>query len=106
MFQVSEAYKRDQRILTCEYIGFPPLRISAINTATAITQTKFNLPREDSVNSLLNRYFDLNFDVVQAGTNKKLVNLGPIVLFKFYMLTTSSGKQLEYFSNAHVASFL
>ena len=57
-----------------------------------------NIPREDSVISLLKSYFDLNFDVLHAasgnryadGKVKRLVNLGPIAFFTNYKLTTSS----------------
>ena len=73
-----------------------------------------NIPREDSVISLLNSYLELNFDVIQAATNNRytndneirLVNLGPIALFSNYKLTTSSGKHLEEISHAHIVSLM
>ena len=48
-----------------------------------------NIPREDSVISLLNSYLELNFDVLLAasgnryadGDNIRLVNLGPTSFF-------------------------
>ena len=49
----------------------------------------FNIPREDSVISLLKTYLDLNFDALHAASGNRyadkndirLVNLGPIDLF-------------------------
>ena len=63
---------------------------------------------------MLNSYLDLNFDVLHAATNNRyidgndirLVNLGLIALFNNYMLTTSSGKNLEDISHAHVVSLM
>ena len=73
-----------------------------------------NIPREDSVISLLNNYLDLNFDVLGADNNNRyvdgndirLVNLGPIALFSNYKLTTSSGKHLEDINHAHIVSLM
>ena len=64
--------------------------MSTINTANS--QGYINIPREDSVISLLNIYLELNFDVLQAATNNRyvdannnrLVNLGHIALFSKY----------------------
>ena len=72
------------------------------------------MPREDSVISLLNSYFELDFDVLHAGTNNRyvdgnnirLVYLGPIALFSNYKLTTSSGKHLENIDHAHIVSLM
>ena len=98
MFKLSEKYEVDRRILKCDYIRYSPAEISTINTANS--QVYINIPREDSCFSFLNRYLELNFDVIQATTNNRyldtsnirLVNLGPTVLFSNYKLTTSSGK--------------
>ena len=73
-----------------------------------------NIPREDSVFSLLNSYLEINFDVLQAASNNRyvdvndirLVNLDPRALFSKYKLTTSSGKHLEEISHAHIVSLL
>ena len=54
----------------------------------------------------------LNFDVLQAASNNRyvdisdirLVNLGPTALFSNYKLTTSSGKHLLGISHAHFVS--
>ena len=95
MFKLSENYEIDRRILKCDYIQYSPAEISTINTANS--QIYINLPREDSVLSLLNSYPELNFDVLHAANNNRyvdandirLVNLGPIALFSNYKLTTS-----------------
>ena len=63
---------------------------------------------------MLNRYLDLNFNVVHAATYnrdaddnyKKLVKLGPIVLFSCHKLTTFLGKHLENISHAHFVSLM
>ena len=101
MFKLSEKYEVDRRILKCDYIRYSPSEISTINTANS--QIYINIPREDSLISLLNSYIDLNFDVVHGvninryenNTEIRLVNLGPVALFSKYELTTSSGKHLE-----------
>ena len=112
MFKLSENYEVDRKILKCDYIRFSPAEISTINTANS--QIYINIPREDSVISLLNSYLELNFDVIHAGNNDRyvdandirLVNLGPIALFSNYKLTTSSGKHLEEISHAHIVSLM
>ena len=107
MFELSENYEIDRRILKCDYIRYSPAEISIINTANS--QIYIKIPREDSVFSLLNSYIELNLDVLQAATNNRyvdindirLVNLGPVAIFSIYKLTTSSGKHLEVISHAH-----
>ena len=81
---------QSRNILKRDYIRYSPSKISTINTANS--QTYINIPRQDSVNSLLNSYLDLNFDVLHAASNHRyadnndirLVNLGPIALFSNY----------------------
>ena len=98
--------------MKCEYIRFSPSEISTINTPNS--QIYINIPREDSVISLLNSYLEVNFDVLKAATNDRyantdnirLVNLGPIALFSNYKLTISSGKHLEEISHAHIVSLM
>ena len=112
MFKLSEKYEVDRRILKCDYIRYSPSEISTINTANS--QIYINIPREDSLISLLTSYIDLNFDVVHAdddtryadGNEIRLVNLGPIALFSDYKLTTSSGEHLEDVSHAHIVSLM
>ena len=112
MFKLSEKYSVNRDILKCDYIRYSPSEISTINTAKS--QVYINIPREDSVISLLNSYLELNFDVLHAATNSRyvdgndisLVNLGPISLFSNYKLTTSSGKHLENIDHAHIVSLM
>ena len=112
MFKLKENYSVNRDILKCDYIRYSPSEISTINTANS--QVYINIPREDSVISLLNSYFELNFDVLHAVTNNRyangndirLVNLGPIGLFSNYKLTTSSGKHLENIDHAHIVSLI
>ena len=110
MFKLYEKYEVDRRIIKCDYIRYSPSEISTINTASS--QIYINIPREDSLISLLNSYIDINFDVVHGVNNDRyvdnneirLVNLGPIALFSNYKLTTSSGNHLEEVSHAHIVS--
>ena len=112
MFKLSENYSVNRDILKCDYIRYSPSEISTINTANC--QVYINIPREDSVISLLNSYLELNFDVLHAvtnnryvdGNNIRLVNMGPIALFSNYKLTTISGKHLENIDHAHIVSLM
>ena len=112
MFKLSENYEVDRRILKCDYIRYSPAEISTINTANS--QIYINIPREDSVISLLNIYLELDFDVLRVDNSNsyvdandiRLVNLGPIALFSNYKLRTSSGKHLEEISHAHIVSLM
>ena len=112
MFKLSEKYEVDRRISKCDYIRYSPSEISTINTANS--QIYINIPREDSLISLLNSYIDLNFDVVHGVNNDRyadnneirLVNLGPIALFSNYKITNSSGKHLEEVSHAHIVTLM
>ena len=98
MFKLSGKYEIDGRILKRDYIRLSPSEISTINTPNS--QIFINIPREDSVFSLLKSYLELIFDVLQAvtgnryvdGADIRLVNLAVIVLFSIYILRTSSGK--------------
>ena len=113
MFKLSGKYEINRDILKCDYIRYSPSEISTINTANS--QVYINIPREDSVISLLNSYLELNFDVLHAaapnnryadGNDIRLVNLGPIALFSNYKLTTSSGKHFENIDHAHIVSLM
>ena len=112
MFKLSESYSVNRDILKCDYIRYSPSETSTINTANS--QVYINIPREDSVISLLNSYIELNFDVLHGvannryadGNDIRLVNLGPIGLFSNYKLTTSSGKHLENIDHAHIVSLM
>ena len=108
MIKLSEKYSINRGISKCDCIRYSPSEISIINTPNS--QVYINIPREGSVNSLLNSFLELNFHVLHAATNNryvdgndiKLVNLGSIALFSNYKLTTSTGKQLENFDRAHI----
>ena len=69
MFQLSENYEVDRKITKCDYIRYSPAEISTINTANS--QVYINIPRKDSLISLLNSYLLLNFDVIKASTNDR-----------------------------------
>ena len=112
MFKLSESYEFDRKIRKCDYIRYSPSEISTINTANS--QIYINIPREDSVISLLNSYLELNLEVLQVDNSNRyvdandirLVNLGPIALFSNYKPTTSSCKHLEEISHAHIVSLI
>ena len=112
MFKLKETYVVDRKILKCDYIRYSPAETSTINTPNS--QIYINIPREDSVISLLSSYLDLNFEVIKKaddsrygnGNDIRLVNLGPIALFSNFKLTTSSGKHLEDFNHAHLVSLM
>ena len=112
MFKLKKNYEVDRRILKCDYIRYSPAETSTINTPNS--QIYINIPREDSVISLLNSYVDLNFEVTKRtdnsryanGNDIRLVNLGPIALFSNFKLTTSSGKHLEDISHTHIVSLM
>ena len=112
MFKLSEKNEVDGKILKCDYIRYSPSEISRINTPNC--QIYINIPREDSVTSLLNNYIEIIFDVLKAATSNRyadghdirLINLGPIALFSNYKLTTSSGKPWEKIDRAHIVSLM
>ena len=87
MFEINENYEVDQKLLKCDYIRYSPAKTSTINTPNS--QIYINIPREDSVSSLLNGYLDLNFELIKKPINSRyangndiqLVNLGPIASF-------------------------
>ena len=61
MFKLNEKYEITRDILKCDYIRYSPSERSTKNTANF--QIYINIPREDSVLSLLNGYLELTFDV-------------------------------------------
>ena len=112
MFKLSEKYEVDRGILKCDYIRYSPSEISTINTPNS--QIYIDIPRKDSVISLLYSYFELNLDVLKAAIinryadadDIRLINLGPIALFSNYRLTTSSGKHLENIDHVHLVCLM
>ena len=109
MFNLNENYEVDRK---CDYNRYSPAETSTINFPNS--QIYINIPRKDSVNSLLNSYLDLNFEVIKKvdtsryanGNEIRLVNLGPIAMFSNFKLTTGSGKHLEDISHAHLVSLM
>ena len=63
MFKLNENYEVDRRLLKGDYIRYSPAETSTMNTPNS--QIFIKIPREDSVISLLNSYFDLNFEVIK-----------------------------------------
>ena len=112
MFKLNEKYEVDRRILKCDFIRYSPAETSTINTSNS--QIYINIPREDSVISLLISYLDLSFEDIKRADNSRyangndirLVNLGLVALFSNLKLTTSSGKHLEDISHAHLVSLM
>ena len=72
MFKLNENYEVDRRVLKCDYIRYSPVETSTINTPNS--QIYINIPRQDSVISLLNSYLDLNFEVIKRVDNSRYVN--------------------------------
>ena len=105
-------YEVDHRILKCDYIGHSPAESSITNAP--VSQENINIPRENSVISLLNSYSHSSFKVITKtdksrnanGNDIRLVNMDPIVLFGNDMLTTGSGKHLQVISQAQIISLM
>ena len=112
MFKLGKNYQIDRRILQCDYFRYSPSDISTINTPNS--RILINIPREDSVISLLSSYIELNFDVLHAASGNRsadaddfrLNSLEPNGLFSICKLTTSSGKHLQEISHAHICSLM
>ena len=73
MFKLSKNNEINGNILKYDCIRFSLLEISTLNTS--ISQIYIDIPRKDSVISLLNSYLDLNFDAVNAEsmTDKQII---------------------------------
>ena len=93
-------------------IRYSPVEASTINTPNS--QIYINIPRENSVISLLNSYLDLNFEVITKADNSRyangndirLVHLATIALSSNFKSTTSTGNYLEDIRHAHFVSLL
>ena len=89
MFKLNEKYKNNTNTSKCDYFRCSLSDKSTKNTANS--QIFINIPRDDSVVSLLISYLDLYSDVLQAASNDRyaensdirLLNLGLIALLKF-----------------------
>ena len=73
MFKLNEKYEIYGNILKCVCKRYSTSEISTANTANF--QVYKNIPREDSVTSLLNIYLDLNFDVLHAATDNRYAEI-------------------------------
>ena len=112
MFEVNEKYEVHRSIFKCDYIRYSPAETYTKNTPNS--QMYINIPREESVISLLNSYLDLNSEVFKkadnsrcaSGNDIKLVILGPIALFSNFKLTKNSGQLLEDISCTHIVSLM
>ena len=87
MFKLIEKYQIDRKILKCDYSRYSPSETSTINTP--ISHVYKNIPREDSGISLLNCYFELNFDVLHAATGNRYddgddIRLATLVLIALF----------------------
>ena len=111
-FKLKEKTEVTRKISKSDYIRYSSTEISTINTANS--QIYLNIPREDSVVSLLNSYNDLNFAVLHAASGKRhadnndtrLINLGLIACSSKNRLRTSSGKHLKDISVSHIVSLM
>ena len=56
MFKLKENHEIDRRILKYDFFRYSPAETSTINTPSS--QIDINIPREDSVISLLSSYLD------------------------------------------------
>ena len=112
MFKLNQKHKINRTILKCDYIRYSLSEISQIKTDNS--QSYINIPRQDSVNTVLGIYLECNFDVLNAATGNRyavgdtfwLLNLGPLGLFSTYKLKTSSDIVLEEVSYAHIACLM
>ena len=113
MFKLNENHDVSRDILKRDYIRHSPSEVSTINSANS--QSYINMPRGDTVSTLLHSLLDLNFDVFHAddrdkryadGDDIRLVDLEPIALFGNYKLTSSNGKHIEEISHAQIACLL
>ena len=112
MFKLNENYEVIRRFLKFYYIRYSPAETSTIFTPTS--QIYINIPREDSVISLLINYLDLNSEVIKKADNSRytngnilrVVNLAPLALFSDCKLTSCKGKHLVDISHAHIVSLI
>ena len=69
MFKLKENYEVDRRILKCDYIRYSPAETSTIINSDS--QLYINIPRDDSVISLLKSYFERNFEFIKKTDNSR-----------------------------------
>ena len=109
IFNLSQKHAVDRTILKCDYNRYTAPSLSLVNGEN--NQIFIDIPRDDSAISLKDSYLDLDFNVINRsvahnrdvyGEHNRLVNLGSMVFFIKYRLTSSSGKEIEEIDNAHV----
>ena len=69
MFKLNQNYEVDLRMRKKYYISYPSADTSTTNTPNS--QIYSNLPREDSVDSSLISYLELNFEVIRKIDNSR-----------------------------------
>ena len=67
MLTVNEIYEAGRRILNCEYFLYSPAETSTIIIPNR--QIYINIPRKDSVISLLNSYLELYYENIKMLMN-------------------------------------
>ena len=72
MSKLNEKYEVDRKFLKCDSIGYTPSELNTLNAGNS--QVSINIPRENSVNSLLNSYLNGNFDGLHASTNNRYLD--------------------------------
>ena len=109
MFNLSQRHAANRFTFKCDYIRYTPPSLNLVLGKN--NQIVFDIPREDSANSLKHGYLELDSILThRAGAHAPnadgdyigLIILGPIALFDKYRLTCSNGKEIEDFDNAHV----
>ena len=73
MFKLKKKHEGNRSNIKFDYIRYLPSEIVTINTANF--QIYINIPRENSVISLITSDLDLNFDVVHAATNSRWADI-------------------------------
>ena len=111
MIRLIEKQDLDRKIKKWDCIRYSLVETSTINTSKV--QIYINIPKEDSVISLVISYLDLNFEVIEKadesryanGNYTRLVNLGCFAISNNSKLTKRSGRHFEDISHAHIVSF-
>ena len=94
MFKLNQIYEVNPTGLKSDFMRISSAEVSTINNPNS--QKIINIPRKDSIYSLLNSYLDLNFEVIEkvddniygVDNDTRIVKLGPIVFYSKFNLTT------------------
>ena len=84
MFKLSEKFKINRTILKCDYRRHAPGEIFMINTP--YFESYINIPKEDSVNTVLGSFLESNFDVLNAATGNRYAEGDGIRLVNFVQM--------------------